>query len=61
LDETIEVESHDPNVRLMQANARKEKEQRQFTPIDKYKPTGNLVYNPELFEKLEKRVTFTDS
>lgn len=61
VEENIEIESHDPNVRLMQANAKKEKEQRQFTPIDKYKPTGNLVYNPELFEKLEKRVTFTDS
>ena len=61
IEDNIEIESHDPNVRLMQANAKKEKEQRQFTPIDKYKPTGNLVYNPELFEKLEKRVTFSDS
>jgi hypothetical protein len=34
------------------------KEQKQFTPIDKYKPTGNMVYNAELFEKLEKKVTF---
>jgi len=57
LDETVEIDSHDPNVRLMQANAKKE--QRQFTPIDKYKPTGNLVYNPELFEKLEKKVQFS--
>ena len=61
IDDNIEIESHDPNVRLMQSNAKKEKEQRQFTPIDKYKPTGNLVYNSELFEKLEKRVTFSDS
>jgi len=30
-----------------------------FTPVDKYKPTGNLVYNPEYFEKLEKKVSFT--
>jgi hypothetical protein len=53
-----EIESHDPQVRLMQINAKKE--QRQFTPIGQYKPTGNMVYDPEYFEKLEKRVTFSD-
>jgi len=51
-----EIESHDPQVRLMQMNAKKE--QRKFTSIGEYKPTGNMVYNPELFEKLEKKVTF---
>jgi len=58
LDENIEIESHDPHIRLMQVNAKKE--QKQFTPIDKYKPTGNLVYHPEMFEKIEKKVTFSD-
>ena len=58
LDENIEIESHDPNVRLMQATAKKEN--KQFTSIDKYKPTGNLVYHPEMFEKIEKKVTFLD-
>ena len=53
-----EIESHDPQVRLMQMNAKKD--QRQFTPIGQYKPTGNMVYNPELFEKLEKKVSFSD-
>jgi len=53
-----EIESHDPQVRLMQMNAKKY--QRQFTPIGQYKPTGNMVYNPELFEKLEKKVSFSD-
>jgi hypothetical protein len=52
----MEIESHDPAVRLVQANAKKD--QRQFTPIGQYKPTGNLVYDPEMFEKLEKKVTF---
>ena len=33
------------------------KDQKQYTPIDKYKPTGNLVYNPEMFEKIEKKIT----
>jgi len=57
LDENIEIESHDPAVRLIQANERNKK---QFTPIKEYKPTGNMVYNPEFFEKLEKKVTFSD-
>jgi hypothetical protein len=34
------------------------KQQKQYTPIGSYKPTGNLVYNPEMFEKLEKKVVF---
>jgi hypothetical protein len=29
---------------------------KQYTPIDKYKPAG-MVYNPEIFEKLEKKIT----
>jgi hypothetical protein len=33
------------------------KEQKKYTPIDKYKPTGNLIYGDAL-EKLEKRVSF---
>jgi hypothetical protein len=34
------------------------KSQKQYTPIDKYKPTGNLVYSPDFFEKIEKKVSF---
>ena len=58
MDEDIQIESHDPGVRLIQANAKKE--QKQFTSIKDYKPTGNMVYNPEFFEKLEKKVTFSE-
>jgi len=57
MDEDIQIESHDPGVRLIQSNAKKE--QKQFTSIKEYKPTGNMVYNPEFFEKLEKKVTFS--
>ena len=32
------------------------KPQKEYTPIDKYKPTGNLVYNPEMFEKIDKKM-----
>ena len=34
-----------------------QKEQKQYTPIDQYKPSGNLVYKPEHFQKIEKKVT----
>jgi hypothetical protein len=54
----LELESHDPQVRLMQSNAKKE--MRKFTPIEQYKPTGNMVYDPEMFEKLEKKVSFSE-
>jgi len=39
-------------------NTSQRKEQKQYTPIDKYKPTGKFVYNPEILEKIEKRVHF---
>ena len=34
------------------------KEQKQYTPIDNYKPTGNLVYGKDTLDKLERKVTF---
>jgi hypothetical protein len=41
-------------------NEKSGKNQRQYTPINQYKPTGNLVYNPELLENLEKKIHFGD-
>ena len=35
------------------------KEQKQYTPIQSYKPTGNLIYNKDFFDKIEKKVSFT--
>jgi hypothetical protein len=29
-----------------------------YTSINKYKPTGNLVYTPEMMEQIEKKVSF---
>ena len=37
----------------------KDNSKSQFTPIAKYKPTGNLVYNPDILEKIEKKVSFS--
>jgi hypothetical protein len=28
------------------------KEQKNYTPISKYKPTGHLVYNPDVFQAI---------
>lgn len=50
----------DPNSKMLNDrngnNEPNKKDQKNYTPIGSYKPTGNLVYNPEMFEKLEKRV-----
>ena len=34
------------------------KEPKQFIPVKNYKPTGNLVYSADMFDKLEKKVGF---
>jgi hypothetical protein len=51
-------EEGDANTKLFQEKQTKSVAagSKQYTPIDQYKPTGNLVYNPELFEKLEKKM-----
>jgi hypothetical protein len=52
--------SNDPNAKILndrQPNATV-KEQKQYTSIKSYKPTGNLVYNKEFFEQIEKKVSF---
>ena len=41
-----------------QGNPSNSKEQKQYTPIGQYKPTGNLVYNQEMFEKIEKKIAY---
>jgi hypothetical protein len=38
-------------------NAKKDdKHVKQYTPIDAYKPTGNLVYNNDIFDRIEKKI-----
>lgn len=32
--------------------------QKQYTPIGSYKPSGNLVYGADIMAKLEKKITF---
>jgi hypothetical protein len=60
----FEKEDNDPNTKIF--NDRQNPTQKvstnmkQYTPIDKYKPTGNFVYNQEMFEKLGKKIEKRD-
>jgi hypothetical protein len=52
-----EEEDNDPNSKLLNNGKQvTQKNQKQYTPIDQYKPTG--VYNKEILEKIEKKVSF---
>lgn len=51
LDESVSL-----NERLMEPK-KEQKNQKNFTPIAEYKPTGNFVYDKEFFEKIEKRMS----
>ena len=52
-----------PNSRILNdrnsTGGTSQKEQKQYTPIQTYKPTGNLVYNQDFFDKIEKKVSFS--
>jgi hypothetical protein len=47
------------NSKILNDKSVVQKEQKQYTPIDQYKPSGNLVYKPEHFQKIEKKVSFS--
>lgn len=51
------TDSTDPNARLLGQSGNLGSAAKLYTPIDKYKPAG-IVYNPDIFEKLEKKITF---
>jgi hypothetical protein len=53
------IEDEEPNTLLASAKPagdKQQKTQKQYTPIGQYKPTGTLVYNPDMLEKLEQRI-----
>jgi hypothetical protein len=56
-------QSDNPNSRILNDRnstvGTSQKEQKQYTPIQTYKPTGNLVYNQDFFDKIEKKVSFS--
>jgi helix-turn-helix protein len=51
-----EEENNDSNYGVSTTMTGQSKSNKNYTPIGQYKPTGNLVYNPEYFEKLSKRM-----
>lgn len=53
-----EDDEDDVNANILNNGKPVQKEQKQYTPIDQYKPSGNLVYKPEHFQKIEKKVSF---
>jgi hypothetical protein len=60
IDKTKDQDDENINTKLFndkQSNG-VQKEGKQYTPINNYKPSGNLVYKNEIFEKLEKKITF---
>ena len=54
------IENKEESVNPENKKSESSQNKKQFTPIDKYKPTGNLIYKPEIFEKIEKKVHFID-
>ena len=53
------VDDEDPTARMLNLNDTQttEKGKKDYTSIKQYKPTGNLVYNPDMFERIEKKIT----
>ena len=54
---------YDPNSQFLQQNTATNSgtggapQRKQYTPIGQYKPSG-MVYNPDILEKLEKKISF---
>ena len=58
--ETKSEKEDEPNSTLLNNKTSElpKKDQKQYNSVSNYKPTGNLVYNEDIFKKLEKKVTF---
>ena len=59
IDKVEKEEDVNSNILNDKKNVNLQKNGKEYTPVDKYKPTGNLVYNADMFEKIEKKVTFS--
>ncbi len=53
------VDEQNQDARMLNTGVVKpgEKGQKDYTSIKQYKPTGTLVYNPDMFERIEKKIT----
>ena len=59
--ETVEVNESDINSNILNLKNGivPSKPQKTYENVNKYKPGGDLVYNPEYFQRLEKKVSST--
>lgn len=55
-EDNEESMSSDPN--NIHYTEKQSQNSKNYTPINKYKPTGNLVYTPDMIEQIEKKVSF---
>jgi hypothetical protein len=56
VENAIENQPSDPNNYLLKQDAKSKGEnKKEYTPIKSYKPSGNLVYDTELLNKLEDK------
>jgi len=61
MDENYEDNLNIPLINQMNATQKESKdskESKQYNSIKNYKPTGNLIYSNDMFEKIEKKVNF---
>ncbi len=47
---------HSSSSAQQQSQQQQSQQKKEYTPINSYKPTGNLVYNQEFFKKLEDKI-----
>jgi hypothetical protein len=53
----LQEDNDDPTAKLLNTGqTNQEKPKKVYTSTEDYKPTGKLVYNPDFFEKIEKKV-----
>jgi len=51
----IENVPSDPNNYLLKQDGKEKSQKKEYTPIKSYKPSGNLVYDTDLLNKLENK------
>ena len=52
-----EENNADPNAKILNTGEQMEtKQKREFNNVKDYKPSGNFIYRPEFFDKIEKKI-----
>jgi hypothetical protein len=51
-----EIDVNDPNAGLFKSAGPVEAPKKEYNNVKDYKPTGNFVYRPEFFDKIEKKI-----